>query len=54
MQCVEENDLEINLMQIPFAQIYFVPSDVHVVTDNPHGMKDISCVRGAVFHRLVT
>ena len=46
MRCVEENDLEINLMQIPFAQMCFVPSDFHVpvkVTDNLYDIQDVDC-----------
>lgn len=44
MHCVEENYLEINLMQISFAQICFVLSNSKVeVTDNLYEMKDIGC-----------
>ena len=45
MQCVIENDLEINQIQIPFAQMFFLTSHFHVeVTDNPCETKDIGCV----------
>ena len=57
-QCVEENDLEINLMRIPFAKMCFGPSDFNAEgMDSPDGMsvvgsssKLISCKRYGFTH----